>query len=114
MRNVSNNSCRENRHTHCLCSDSFSENRAVCENVNKYGGAIRRRQYRACVWHTRYVRLYARTQAHAHAQTHTHTAFSRQQWFHAGASVLHYTYIARLFVTHYIYIYIYISQVLQN
>ena len=39
MRNVSNSCCREYQKTDFRLCDFFPENLAVCENVEKYGGA---------------------------------------------------------------------------
>ena len=36
IRNVSNNSCRQNQHTHFMFTDFLSGDRAVYENVEKY------------------------------------------------------------------------------
>jgi hypothetical protein len=38
MRNIPNKLCTENQNTHFMLSDFFSENRAVYDDVEKYGG----------------------------------------------------------------------------
>jgi len=45
--------------------------------------------------------------AHLRLQTHSENAFPLQQWFYERASLLRYTYNARIFVYRYVLIYFY-------
>ena len=71
---------------------SFSKTAPFMRYAEKilYSQTDHRRQYGACAWHAGHQRL----------QTHTQNKylllFPLQQWFNERASVLRYTYIARL------------------
>jgi hypothetical protein len=121
IKNIWNKICRENRNTFYF-QLLFPENHVVYEIMSTHVVETGRKQYGACAWHTRYVRLHARKQTPAivhphrstkiyrrtHAQAcpypraHTHTltqkyltltAFPRQQWLRKRASMLRYMYI---------------------
>ena len=92
MRNLSENSCRENQNTHFMFNNFFFENLVVCEikwkNVELGGSQMTVGLMRIACWipkatdtHSQYVIL---------------MACPLQQWLHELASVLLYTYIACL------------------
>jgi hypothetical protein len=92
IRNVLDKWCRENQNPHFVFSKCFSENLAVCENVENYGRArlatenniIRRKlKPKATNTHSEYVVL---------------IPFPLQQWLHERTSMLCYTYIVCLVV----------------
>ena len=95
MRNVSDKSCTQNQNTHFMFNN-FSQNRAVWDNVEKYGTAgqatddnIIRRMRFAC-WITKAT--------DTHSEYVILIAFPRQQRLCERAWLLRYTYIACLLV----------------
>jgi hypothetical protein len=79
MRNVWDKSCRENENTHFILNNFFSENRTVCDNVEKYSGD-RGATNDVTTWRialrTGLGTLYARMRMHTltHPGTHMHHA----------------------------------------
>ena len=92
MRNVSDNSCRENQNTH-LCSITFFENRTVYEITWKNN--VEPDRPRMTIWRMRIA-------SWIHRATNTHSeyvilfSFPLQQWLQERALILRYTYIACL------------------
>jgi len=94
MRNVSDNSCWENRNTHFTVYKyvSFRKSCRLWDNVEKYG-----RAGQATDDNTRRTRIACWFNA---ADTHSEhlivVAFQRQQWFRESRSMLYYTFISSL------------------
>jgi hypothetical protein len=115
MRNVSNNSCRENQNKHFMFSNVFPENHTVYDTVEKFGGA-RGAINDVAIWRKRvawWISMATRTDryCHAHVLRHTHGrvlthtnkyithCFSTVTMICERASILLYTYVI-LFIFH--------------
>ena len=69
---------QRNPNTHILCLKTFSENRAVWENVEKYcRGAGHRWQYGGCAMHAGYLRLQIHTLTLCNTQCFSTTMVAR-------------------------------------
>jgi hypothetical protein len=102
MRKVSDKRCRESQNTYFMTNNFFFENRAVYEirwENTADPGRSQMKIRRICIacWITK------ATNTHTHTHTHTHTlkyvifvAFPLQQCLHESASMLCYTFSARV------------------
>ena len=86
MRDVSDESCRENQNMHIVFSNFF-ENHTILEIMWK--DIAERDRPQMTVWHMHIACYITRG-------TNTHIAFPLQQWLDEHASILRYTYVACL------------------
>jgi hypothetical protein len=93
MRNVSDKSCRENKRTHFVFSNFFSENRADCEKM--WQNIVERGRPQMAVWRMR-IAFWIPKATHTHSEYVIRIAFPQQQRFNELASMLHYTHVACL------------------
>jgi len=96
MKNVSDQSFRENQNTHFPLNRFFRKSYRLWDKIEKYcragqatdGNIIRRMRISCC----------APKAIDTHSEYVIFTAFSSQQWLHERASILRYTYIAHLVI----------------
>ena len=94
MRNVSDKSCRENQNTHFIMFNNLLfENRAVYEILLKNTAEPGMPQM--TIWRMR-IACWINKATNTRPQYVMLIAFPLQQWLHERASMLRYTYIARL------------------
>jgi len=92
MKNVSDNSCRENQNTRFTFSNFFL-NSCLC--VRMWKNIVERGRPQITIWHMRIACRIPRT-SNTHSGYVIFIAFPQQQWSHERASILLYTYIACL------------------
>jgi hypothetical protein len=92
MRNFSDKSRRENHNTHFMFNNLFSENRTV---YKMWKNTVEPGKPQMTIWCMRIACWIPQT-TNTHSEYVILIAFPLQQWLHERASMLHYTYIARI------------------
>jgi len=95
MRNVSDNSCRENLNTYFVFNNFFYENRAVDEIMWK--SMVELGSPHVTIWRMR-ISCWAPKATNTHLQYVILISFPLQQWLHERTSMLLYTYSVYLIV----------------
>jgi hypothetical protein len=93
MRNVSDTSCGENQHTHIMSNNLSFENRAVYENVKKYGTDGRAQ----IIWRM-HITYWIIKAINTHPEYVILIAFPQQQLLSERPLMSRYTYIACFFL----------------
>ena len=92
MRNVLDRSCTENQNTHFMFSNFFF-NRPVCEKIWK--NIVEPGRPQMTIWRMRFA-CWIPEATNTHSEYVTLIAVFRLQWLYDRASMLRYTYTARL------------------
>jgi hypothetical protein len=85
MRNVTDKSCRENKNTHFVLSNFFSENRALCEKM--WENKVERGRTQMTIWRMR-IACWIRKAASTHSEYLIIIAFPLQQWLRERVTML--------------------------
>jgi hypothetical protein len=93
MRNVSDKSCRETQNTRFVFNGFFLLNCFVYEKMWK--NIVERGRPQMSIWRMRIAYCIPKA-TNPHSECVIRMAFPPQQWFHACASMLRHTHIARL------------------
>jgi len=95
MRNVSEESCRENQNTHFVFNNFFFENPTVYEIMWK--NIVEPESPQMKIWRMR-ISCWMPKATNTLSECVIFIAFPLQQWLHERATMLRYTYIACFFL----------------